>query len=185
MPKIKIGKSLKVRFAQGEPITAMEAGTHELTEAQSHHWYIQAAIKNGRVQLVSDNAEEETTATAATASKATSEETAGAVLAAEQAAHAATKAEVEELKAKVAALEAAAAATTTTQETATDTAEIDTAETATDDIETRLQAVFGKLGDGDYKADGTPLVKAVEALLGESVTADQVAAAWAAYKAQE
>ena len=52
----------------------------------------------------------------------------------------------------------------------------------TESPEDRMSAVFPKLAAADFKADGTPRVKAVETLLGEDVSADQVAEAWAGYK---
>lgn len=53
---------------------------------------------------------------------------------------------------------------------------------AEEDLESKMLAVFPKLTDDDYKTDGSPLVKSVEALLGENVTADQVATAWAKFQ---
>lgn len=74
---------------------------------------------------------------------------------------------------------------TATEAVATDAPATETVATDADDIEAKLLAVFPKLGEGDYKTDGTPLVKAVEALLGEGAKADQIAAAWAKYQAGE
>ncbi|MGE4504042.1 MAG: hypothetical protein AB7D51_01745 [Desulfovibrionaceae bacterium] len=45
--------------------------------------------------------------------------------------------------------------------------------------------VFPALKDEDMKADGVPRVAAVEKALGESVTAEQVAAAWEKYQQEK
>lgn len=52
-------------------------------------------------------------------------------------------------------------------------------------MEERLFQVFAALKDEDLKADGVPKVAAVEKALGESVTAEQVAAAWARYQQEK
>jgi len=59
----------------------------------------------------------------------------------------------------------------------------DKAEPEPADIETRMLAIFPQLTGDDYKTDGTPKVRAVETLLGENVTADQVALVWDNYQA--
>lgn len=49
----------------------------------------------------------------------------------------------------------------------------------------KLVFVFPQVTKDDLKADGTPTVAACSRLLGTTVTAAQVAAAWAVYKDQE
>jgi hypothetical protein len=49
----------------------------------------------------------------------------------------------------------------------------------------RMLEVFPALKDEDMKADGVPKVAAVEKALGESVTAEQVAAAWEKYQQEK
>lgn len=53
----------------------------------------------------------------------------------------------------------------------------------TDDLSTRMAEAFKVLQEGDFKVDGVPRVQAVEAVLKQNVTAEQVAAAWAEYQA--
>lgn len=51
------------------------------------------------------------------------------------------------------------------------------------DLAEAMCTVFAKLGEGDFKGDGVPLVASVEKALGKDVTAAQVAEAWAQYQA--
>jgi hypothetical protein len=54
-----------------------------------------------------------------------------------------------------------------------------------DAARSRLLAVFPGLPMSAYKKDGVPKVQAVEAALGEAVSAGQVAEAWAEYLADQ
>ncbi|MDD3310958.1 hypothetical protein [Pseudodesulfovibrio sp.] len=155
MPTIEVtkGEDLKVRFAHGEQRTVLRPGEHELTDEQFDHWYIQGHLDSGRVRLLPE-------------------------------ASASIETEDIEPVTDTPATEAAAG-TGEAAEPATETNE--TAEPATEaaaeDAEVKLLAVFPKLVEGDYKADGVPTVKAVGALLGEDVKAEQIAAAWTKYQA--
>lgn len=191
MPRIKVekGRELKLRFAPGEPWTEMGEGEHELTDEQLAHWYVQGAIDDGRAHEVPDRkdgkaeesaakiAEDDTIPVALVEVSELKEME--AKLAAEAAAHTDTQAkladaqaEIESLKGQLAGAQAAPEIEPVTVETPAEPA----------DLEGRMLAAFPRLEEGDYKTDGTPKVKAVETLLDEDVTADQVAAAWAKYE---
>lgn len=179
---------LKVRFGRGEPFTVLEPGEHELTADQAKHWYIKGALEDGRARLLAigggddpegvekeSNDDPETTlhlvqrseleeTEAKLTAEAQAREEAEAKLADEIAAHDATKAKLAELEARL-------------QES-----EDPAPEQEPEDLESKMLAAFPKLAESDMTTGGTPKVKAVEALLGTDVTADQVAAAWAKFQ---
>lgn len=194
MAKIKIVKGpFKVRFKTGQDLTEAAKGeTLELTPEEMKHWYTKGELDAGRAVKVeedSEDAEEEPgnspetelhlvqrSELEATETKLATEtqarERAEDELAQEVTAHNETKGKLADAEAKLAALEAhlqGGGNSALVQEQ--------------EDLDSRMLAVFSKLTDDDYKTDGTPKVKSVETLLGENVTADQVAAAWAKFQA--
>ena len=194
MPKFYIEKGpFKVRFVSGEPMTeAAEGDVAELTDEQVEHWYVQAAAVDGRIVEVSDleegdgdvggreaqgegEGDDDPQAQLHLVQRSELEATEALLTAETQARQRAEDElaqEVEahnETKAKLAALES---------QPPNDGGPVQ----VPDDVESRMLAVFPKLTDADFKTDGAPKVKAVEGLLGEDVTADQVALAWNVYQ---
>lgn len=56
MPRIKVTRPFKVRFARGGAMREFTEGVHELTQAEADNWFVQGCIEQGRAVIVADTA---------------------------------------------------------------------------------------------------------------------------------
>jgi hypothetical protein len=54
MPRIKVTKPFKVRFAPGKAMREFTEGLHELTQAELDNWFVQGCIEQDRAMIVPD-----------------------------------------------------------------------------------------------------------------------------------
>ncbi len=54
MPTIKVEHPFSLRSASDKPRREFGKGTHEISNVELNHWFIQACLEEGRASLVAD-----------------------------------------------------------------------------------------------------------------------------------
>ena len=64
MHKIKVTRPFSLRLGSGQPLRAFSPGTHDISDEEMAHWFVQACINDGLAELVSAELAQKEAATA-------------------------------------------------------------------------------------------------------------------------